>query len=127
LITKIGNYSLWYIAALVGKRANKFYTTQKHREPQPIGRTAHFLGHGQLFVIKMKISRQLLWRGRSCEAPEGIPLLSGQKRRRHIVRNSKVLRHVSAAQKTKDKSFAKHMCGTNHFSNKIRTLTEVAA
>ena len=126
LSAEIGDYSLWYVPSLVGKRSNKFHATQKHREPQPIGHTAHLPGRVQLSAVKMKISRQLLRGRRPCETPEGLPLLSGQKRCRHNVRNSKVLRQVQAARKTQDKSFAKHVCEINYFCNMIRTAMEVA-
>jgi hypothetical protein len=58
------------------------------------------------------------------KAAKLFPLIGGEVTCRHSVRNSQVLRHISAAQKTKDKSFAKHMCETNHFSNMLCTPTE---
>jgi hypothetical protein len=78
-------------------------------------------------LLQMKIPGEVTGRRLSGISSKTAALLICQKSSGHGVRNSKVLRHVSAAQKTKDKSFAKHMCGTNGFSNKIRTLKEVAA
>jgi hypothetical protein len=48
-----------------------------------------------------------------------LPLLIGQVACGHIVRNLALLRRVNGSRKTRDIFLAKHLCESQHFSNRF--------
>ena len=77
--------------------------------------------------VEVEISGKLIAGRRLGVTSVSRTLCVAEKPCRHGVRNSQVLRHIPAALKTKGKSVAQHLCGTESFCNMIRTPLEAAA
>ena len=67
--------------------------------------------------VQMEIPRQLVSGRSGGKIGIALPLLIGQVSRGQIVRNLGLLRRAEAAQKTRDIFLAKHLCGSQYFSN----------
>jgi hypothetical protein len=125
--SKTGHNGWRNILSLVWECPGKTNAAQKHRVSEPIVRPPARPDKLQIVRAKREAARKRFRRHIAWKLSETRTLIGREVTGRHDVRNSRHLRRQAGAWKSQDKSFAKHMCETNNFSNMVRTPLGAAA